>query len=167
MVSMQGTNPDSQWRFNIARQVACIYAQNRDTTAIMVDGSAGRGHTDRISDIEIGVFWHKPPTEATRARVVERAGADLIQLYPFFKNEQVWCDDYMVGWPKSKQPQSSLLTEVTHHTAESMQGTLDSVLLSPNPDLVKQKTDLWCLGGDPHLGAVQASEWKSRAAITA
>ena len=75
-------NPASQWRFDLAQKIASIYAHNPPVAAVMISGSTARGHADRFSDVELGVFWDQPPTETERAVVVEQSGADLIRLYP-------------------------------------------------------------------------------------
>lgn len=59
-------NAASQWRHTIAKRLAPIYAANPHVAAVLVGGSTARGHADRYSDIELGVFWHQPPTDAER-----------------------------------------------------------------------------------------------------
>jgi predicted nucleotidyltransferase len=56
----------SVWRQEVAIQVAQKYQSNPNITAIMLGGSTARGHTDKYSDIELGVFWNQPPTEEER-----------------------------------------------------------------------------------------------------
>ena len=167
-VDVNTVNPASQWRFDIAKRVALIYTQNRDIAAVMVGGSTARGHADHYSDTEIGVFWHQTPTEAERARVVEESGADLIQLYPFFEDEQVWCDDFMIERAVPNQPNSGLLVEVAHHTVDFMEVTLKAVLQQYNPDELKQNLIAGVLDGvpipavGPTSGSKLLTEWKKR-----
>lgn len=52
---------NSQWRYEIAERVAQQYAQIPDVVAVMIGGSTARGHADKFSDIELGVFWKRPP----------------------------------------------------------------------------------------------------------
>ena len=166
---MNTVNPASQWRLNMAKKVALIYAENRNVAAVMVGGSTARGHADRYSDTEIGVFWHQPPTEAERARVVEQSRPDLIQLYPFFEDEQVWCDDFMIGRTVPDQPNSGLLVEVAHHTVDFMEATLKAALQQHNPDELKQNLIAGVLDGiplpavSPTSGSELLTEWKKRA----
>ena len=40
---------------------------------MILAGSTARGHAD-FSDIDLGVFWHEPPTEDERLAAVEQAG---------------------------------------------------------------------------------------------
>jgi len=157
-------NPASRWRFEIAQNIGRLYAANPHVAAVLIGGSTARGHADRFSDTEIGVFWHQPPTESERRVVIDQAGADLIRLYPFFGDEQVWCDDFMVGRTKPDQPKSGLLVEVAHHTVDFMRGTLKAVLQDHNPDELKQNLIAGVLNGIPVVGEELLRQWKAQAA---
>jgi predicted nucleotidyltransferase len=75
-------NSASQWRQEFARRIAPAYAANPNVAAIVLGGSSARGHADRYSDIEIGIFWHQPPTEAERqAAVARRCISNLRNLW--------------------------------------------------------------------------------------
>ena len=41
---------------------------------LIVGGSVGRGIADQYSDLEIGVFWAEPPSEAERKTLAEQVG---------------------------------------------------------------------------------------------
>lgn len=157
-------NSASLWRFEIAQKIACLYTTNSHVAAVLVGGSTARGHADQYSDTEIGVFWHQPPTEPERKKVVDRSGGDLIRLYPFFTNEQVWCDDFMIGRKVPDQPRSGLLVEVAHLTVDFMQGTLKAVLLEYNPDEIKQNLIAGVSDGIPVAGDELLGLWKTQAA---
>src|SRR5215207_2091231 len=88
-------NTASQWRAALARQIVPNYAANPHVAAILLGGSTARGHADRYSDIELGVFWHQPPTDAERQATASAIRGDLVRLYPYDPAEEVWCDDYM------------------------------------------------------------------------
>jgi hypothetical protein len=60
--------------------------------------------------------------------VVQTAGADLIYLYDYEPDEQVWCDDFMMGRDSTHQPQTGLLVEVSHYTTDFIAQTLHQVL---------------------------------------
>jgi predicted nucleotidyltransferase len=73
--------PDPQrWRLELAERIAAAYARNPNTAAIMIAGSVGRGRADRWSDIEIDVYYHRPPTITERRAAVEHAGGTLLAL---------------------------------------------------------------------------------------
>ena len=64
----------SKWRIALARRIAPIYANHPTVRVVLVGGSVGRGIADRYSDLEIGVFWAEPPSEAVRKTLAERVG---------------------------------------------------------------------------------------------
>ncbi len=53
--------------------------------AVIIAGSVGRGIADRYSDVEVGVFWTKPPSEGERRALAERVGVvpNDLELYRF------------------------------------------------------------------------------------
>jgi hypothetical protein len=91
-------NAASQWRYAFAQQLAPIYAANPHVSAVLVGGLAARDHAERYSDIELGVFWQQPPTEPDRRLAADLNNGDLIAAYPYLAEEEVWCDDFMLGW---------------------------------------------------------------------
>lgn len=121
-------NSASRWRYDIAKQLGQCYAINPHVAAVILGGSTARGHADRFSDVEIGVFWHKDPSQQERQTVVKSAEADLIQLYDYDQDEHVWCDDFMIGRAASEQPRTGLLVEVSHYNTEFIRQTLHQVL---------------------------------------
>ena len=86
-------NEASQWRLEVARFVAPIIARNPHVTAVMLGGSASRGHADSYSDIEIGVFWSQPPTEEDRMSPIEPAGGVFWELDPYDPVEGHWMEE--------------------------------------------------------------------------
>src|SRR3954452_17501354 len=142
-------NNGSQWRYAIGQQLAPLYAANPYVDAVLLGGSSARGHADRYSDIELGVFWQRPPNEMERKDVVTRSKGDLLYLYPYDVDEQVWSDDLMIGRSHPDIPKSGVLVEVVHYTAAYMQETLDKVLLAYDPDESKQNLLASIMDGIP------------------
>lgn len=60
-------------RLALGRAVGAAYARAADARIVMIGGSVSRGHADRWSDIEIGVFWPEIPPERVRASVADNA----------------------------------------------------------------------------------------------
>jgi|SRR6266508_1899914 len=156
-------NTASQWRLAIMREIAPLYADNPAVAAVIVGGSSARGHADQYSDIELGVFWHTPPTDAQRQLVVDRAGADLLALYPYDQQEEVWCDDYMIGRAQADVPKSGILVEVVHYTTEFMNRVLEQVLEQHNPEELKQNLIAGVLDAVTLHGSALIQEWQNRA----
>jgi hypothetical protein len=116
-------NSASQWRQSFAQQIAPIYAANPHVAAVILGGSTARGHADRYSDIEVGVFWHQPPSDADRKSAANAIPGDLVRLYPYDPMEEVWSDDYMLGRAQHDQPRSGVLLEVVHYTTDFLNRT--------------------------------------------
>ena len=62
------------WRLALAQRIAAAYARQPNAHVVMVAGSVGRGRADRNSDIEIDVYYARPPTEQERIAAVAACG---------------------------------------------------------------------------------------------
>ena len=87
--------PASAARRAAAERIAPVYAANPKVAAVILAGSTARGHADRFSDIELGVFWHEPPTDDERLAAIEQAGGELETVYPL--EDDAWYDDWKLG----------------------------------------------------------------------
>jgi hypothetical protein len=156
--------PASRWRVAVGRQLGALYAAQPNVAAMLIGGSAARGLSDGYSDLELGVFWHTPPTEAERRAVPTAAGADYIQLYPYDAQYDLWEDTYFVGRAAPDQPDTGLLVEVEHYTVAGMESILQAVLVDLDPDEVKHSL-LSILGaGLSVYGQDLLAGWAARAA---
>ncbi|MCB0206921.1 MAG: hypothetical protein KDH89_19055, partial [Anaerolineae bacterium] len=63
------------WRKEMAADVARAYAADSDVSAVVLAGSVARGWADQHSDIELDVYWRRPPRDAQRRAALARAGA--------------------------------------------------------------------------------------------
>lgn len=158
-------NVASQWRSALVQQLASVYAANPHVVAVMLGGSTARGHADRYSDIEVGVFWQQPPTDAERQAAASAIQGDLVRLYPYEPAEAVWCDDYMLGRAHPDQPKSGVLVEVVHTTTDSLDRIFDAVLQAHNPDLVKQNVVAGILDSVPLYNPALVQAWQGRIAV--
>jgi hypothetical protein len=131
--------------------------------AVLVGGSSARGHADRYSDIEIGVFWHEPPTDADRRTAVERTGADWMRLYPYDPNEQVWSEDFTMGRAAPDQRQSGILIETCHYTTGFVDSVLRDVRERQDPADLKQNLISGVLTGIPLHGIGVIGRWQAAA----
>jgi len=62
----------------IADRVAEAYRADPHVAAVLVAGSVARGLADELSDIELDVYWSRPPTPEERAAAVEGAGWERV-----------------------------------------------------------------------------------------
>jgi hypothetical protein len=157
-------NTASQWRYGLAQSVAPIYAANPHVAAVLVGGSTARGHADRYSDIELGVFWHQPPSDGDRKAAASQVPGDLLRLYPYDPAEEVWSDDFMLGRAHPDQPHSGILLEVVHYTTEFLERTFGAVLQQFAPDELKQNLIAGIADGLPLYNAELVRRWQARAA---
>ena len=158
-------NRASQWRAGFARQVAPVFAANPDVEAVILGGSTARGHADRYSDIELGVFWRRPPTEDERRAAAARIDGDLHRLYPYAPEWEVWSDDYFLGRAASGEPKSGVLLEVGHYTVDYVKRTLDAVLAEHDPDAEKQNFVSGIVDAVPLYNDALVGAWQTRAAV--
>lgn len=155
----------SRRRRALAQPVAAAYAANPKVAAVIIGGSTSRGHADRYSDIEIGVFWHEPPTEDDRRQCAEASGADIHRLYPYDVEHKVWEDALFVGRVAPDQPGTGVLVEIPHYTVEFMEQVLNDLLERHDAsDLNKQSMLAALTSAIPLHGAALIERWRSRAA---
>ena len=158
------TNEPSRWRQTLAQRIAPVYASYPHVAAVIVSGSTARGHADKYSDIEIGVFRHEPPTDVARQEAVERSGGDLVRLYPHDPGYNVWSDDFMIGRSAPDHAKSGVLVEVGHYTTAHIELTLDAVVQHYDADEEKQNVLAGIMDAIPLHGAEVVERWKVRAA---
>jgi len=128
----------SEARRQLAARIAPAYSANEKVAAVLLAGSSARGDADRFSDIEIGVFWYEPPTDAERRQGVERAQGDLHRLYPYDPSGEAWADDWKIGRDLQHRPFSGISIDMLHVLVATVEKTIDSVVKQFDPDVAKQ-----------------------------
>jgi hypothetical protein len=104
------------------------YAAAGGVDAVMVSGSTARGDADRWSDVEVGVFWGRPPTLSDRIAVAEAARAADIRTVN--EGSPPWYDHIYLGAPRPE----GLMVEVVHTLTSTVDDMPDDVLNSHRPD---------------------------------
>ena len=84
-------------RLEIARRAALAYQANDAVAAVLIAGSVARGLADDASDIELDVYWTRPPTGSEREAAIE--GAGWARVYAE-EDEHEWADGLMVDGVK-------------------------------------------------------------------
>jgi hypothetical protein len=158
-------NAASRWRTSLVEPVAAIYAANPLVAAVLLGGSTARGHADRYSDVELGVFWRTAPCDGEREQVARLIPGDLLRLYPCAAGEESWADDYTLGRAHPARPGSGVLLEVAHMTAAGLERTLDAVLRQYDPDPARQNVVAALLEGRALHGEELVAAWQARAAV--
>ena len=157
-------NDASHWRLILARRVATAYSANPKVAAAIVGGSVARGHADRYSDIEVGIFWRQPPTDDDRRAAAEATGGDVHYLYPYDPDEQVWFDSLFLGHLTPGQRATGLEVEVPHYTTDFVERVLDDVLERYDPSELKQNLLAVLPVAIPVHGQALIEAWRLRAA---
>lgn len=70
-------NAATRLRYALAERIAASYAHDPNARVVMIAGSVGRGVADRYSDVEIDVYYERPPTMAERIAAIERCGGQV------------------------------------------------------------------------------------------
>jgi predicted nucleotidyltransferase len=81
----------------IARRAAERYIANPAVAAVLLAGSVARGLADDLSDIELDVYWRRPPVDHERVAAVEGAGWERVYAEV---DEHEWADGYRIDGVK-------------------------------------------------------------------
>jgi hypothetical protein len=130
------------------------YAAAVEVDAVILSGSVARGHADRWSDVEIGVFWAVPPSEDRRRQLATTARN--CRLFPYDDAERWWADDLEL------EP-NGLLTEVVHMLTTDAEAVVHDVTREFEPDPAKRNVVAGILDGQPAAGDALIRNWQQRA----
>jgi predicted nucleotidyltransferase len=84
----------SQGGLAIANHIAAAYRENPNVLVVMVSGSVARGHADTYSDLEIGVFWAHPPSDAERKTAIARTGGEVWSFTSYETDPEVVAQEH-------------------------------------------------------------------------
>jgi hypothetical protein len=144
-----------------AEEAGGAYASDPRVAAVLLGGSAARGHADRYSDLELAVLWREPPTEADRAAAISAAGGDLVTLYPV--EAGVWSDAWKIG-RRDDVPFTGIEVDMSHCLVDTVEQVLHDVVERCDPDPEKQLIVGGILHAIPLHGSGLAERWQQRAA---
>ncbi len=115
---------ESLWRYALAQQIASHYHANPKVAAVPVEGSVARDDADRSSDLDLAVFWARPPTAKERRDLVKRAGGRDRLLSPSHGEA--------AGW-ETRNVREGVAIDVRHTTVAAIEGILAAVLEQADP----------------------------------
>jgi hypothetical protein len=151
-VERRGGGGGGHWRLELARRIAMPYARERNARAVMIAGSVGRGTDDRWSDIEIDVYYERPPAEDERRAAAQASGGEVAGLH---EDEQEWEEQLSFGGFHA-------------HTSTFLVSTLErcihDVVDGCSTDAFAQSRLFSLLHAVPVKGAPEADAWRARAA---
>ena len=153
----QGTarpmNEASQWRYALARQIAPFIAVNPNVQAIMLAGSTSRGNADRYSDVEIGVFWSRPPSDEERMAPIEPSGGVFWELDEYNDVDEIWMGEWGMFGVKM---------DVRNLTVEKMERIISDVIQQYDTDPFKHATLSALQHAIPLYNAPLLEGWQQR-----
>lgn len=116
-------------RLDAASSIAARFGRQA-AVAVICGGSTGRGHADRWSDLELGVYWSELPELAERrAALLDLSGRDP-RLFPYDLVSRACFDE----WWHQGGAGAGLLVEVIHMTMSDAQALLDRLLVDVDAD---------------------------------
>ncbi len=121
----------TEWRLDFARRLAEIIRTFSGVRAILVAGSVARGWADEYSDLEMAIFWDRPPADEQRLAMVSALGGQLLYAYDGPSQEdQLLIDGFQVDlWQNLVAEEEAVFEDVLrdHHLTMSASNFLDTV----------------------------------------
>jgi hypothetical protein len=141
-----------RWRLELARRIALPYAGDANARTVMIAGSVSRGTDDRWSDIEIDVYYDRPPTEAERRAAAEASGGDVVGLG---EDEVEWEERLSFG---------GFHAHTSTFLASTLERCIHDVVDECSTDAFAQSRLFSLLDAVPVKGAAEVKVWRARAA---
>ena len=147
---------------DLARAAAGAYTGNPNVRAVMVGGSVARGCADEFSDVEIGVFWRTPPSDAERMEAVSRMGGEVWKFEPFRDGragEHVGLSESALG--SERYPGTAMVSPI-HMTVEAAEERIGALIDGLHTDARNYEFAAAVRYGVLIYGDALIEEWKKR-----
>jgi hypothetical protein len=158
-------NDASEWRRELARRIAPVYAAHPKVAAVILGGSAARGCADRFSDVELGIFWTALPADDERERLREQAGGvegsfipNSGRYPPPDPRGAGGLERYYLGGGAAE----GFLVEVEHETVGGTEQCIGDVVERYDTSLSKQELIAVIQYGVPLAGQALVERWRAR-----
>ncbi len=136
-------------RVAVAEALAPRYAATAGVAAVLLAGSVARGRADSRSDLEVDVYWHRPPSDEERRAVVDDAGWEWVYTEV---DDNEWADGVRLDGVK---------VDVSQFTTATIDGYLDALRSGDTePELQVRATAL--LHGRALAGTDLIESWRGR-----
>jgi hypothetical protein len=159
-------NQVSQAGLAVAHRIAAAYRTNPNVQAVMVSGSVARGYADQYSDLEIGVFWATPPSDAERTSIIRQIGGDLWSLTSY-TTEPEWVVSEHYGLSSVEinghRPTGLVMVDTKHATLACLEHCFCDVLELFDTALPKQILIAAIQDGIALYGDALLAQWQARA----
>jgi predicted nucleotidyltransferase len=138
-------------RIVVAEAMADRYAAADGVAAVLLAGSVARGLADARSDVEVDVYWRRPPSDAERRAVVDDAGWEWVYAEV---DEHEWADGVRLDGVK---------VDVSQFVTATIDEYLDALRAGDTePELQVRATAL--LDGRALAGDSLIEDWRARLA---
>lgn len=159
-------NQVSQAGLAVAQQIAEIYRTDPNVHMVVVSGSIARGYADHYSDLEIGVFWDTPPTDAHRTRFIGQIGGELWSLTSYTTNPE-WVANEHYGLSavsiNGQETTGLVMVDTKHTTLACLDRCFNDVLEQFDTTLNKQILIAAIQDAIPLYGDALLVHWQTRA----
>lgn len=135
----------------VAVTLAGRYAESGIAAAVLIAGSHGRGRADAHSDLEIDVYWSRPPSRTDRLAPIRAAGGRLGTIWPYEDNE--WSEEFEL---------SGTDVTISGFTADWLQRCITDVTVDADPSLAKQLRLAALNDGIVLHGGEHVARWRRR-----
>ena len=147
---------------DLARATTGTYIDNPNVRAVMAGGSIARGCADEFSDVEIGIFWRTPPSDAERMEAVSRMGGEVWKFESFRDGragEHVGISESVVGL---KRFQGTAMVSPIHLLVEAAEERIGALIDGLETDSRNYEFAAAVHYGVPLYGDALIEGWKKR-----
>jgi len=113
----------------VAKALTRHYVDNGNVAAVVVAGSVGRGRADAHSDLELDVYWHRPPTDEERLAPIRAAGDQVRQFWAYEPVDAEWSEELTAD---------GVEVTVSGFTASWLEACIEQVTVDGDADVTKQ-----------------------------
>ena len=161
---MTEPNDMSRAGLRLVRELARIYTADPRVLAVMAGGSVARGCADEYSDVEIGVFWDKPPSDEDRRDAARRMGGEIWRFDPSGgdrASEHIGLSEATVG---SRLYLGTAMVSPIHITVGTAEEWIGALVDDFDTDLHKYELAAAVRYGVPVYGHDLLRRWQEKAA---
>ena len=160
------TNDVSRAGLKLAREIARAYSGDPRVRAVIVGGSVSRGSADEHSDLEVGVFWAVPPSDADRREAVRRMNGET-EIWSFGAlrdgkaTENIGLSGYAIG---STHYSGTAMVSPMHTTVETANRWIEALIDDLNTGPRNYELASAIHYGVPLYGHDLVGRWKRKVA---
>ena len=160
------TNDISRAGLKLAGEIARVYSGDHRVRAVIVGGSVSRGSADAHSDLEIGVFWDTPPSDAEWREAVRRMGGET-EIWSFGAfgggkaSENIGLSGFTIG---PNHYRGTAMVSPMHTTVETTERCIEALIDDLDTDPRNYGLASAIHHGTPLYGHDLVGKWKRKVA---